>query len=65
MAAIIGLDDAAVAENASEASGGRGSRLVANYNAPGQVVIAGSGPALEPPWPWPRRGAPGAPCPWR
>jgi [acyl-carrier-protein] S-malonyltransferase len=47
MAAIIGLDDAAVAEIASEASGGEDRAWIANYNAPGQVVIAGSGPALE------------------
>jgi [acyl-carrier-protein] S-malonyltransferase len=46
MAAIIGLEDAAVAKVVAEAQcGGRGV-WVANYNSPGQVVIAGEREAL-------------------
>ncbi len=47
MAAIIGLDDDAVRQLAGEACGDDGDCWVANYNSPGQVVIAGAAPALE------------------
>ncbi|MGH8445664.1 MAG: ACP S-malonyltransferase [Solimonas sp.] len=54
MAAVVGLDDAAVeafcAEYAaSRAASGAGEGVLepANYNAPGQVVVAGNVPALE------------------
>jgi len=47
MAAIIGLDDRAVAEVVAAANG-EGQRVwIANYNSPGQVVIAGEREALE------------------
>jgi len=47
MAAIIGLDDRVVAEIVA-ATNGEGRRVwVANYNSPGQVVIAGEHGALE------------------
>ena len=41
MAAIIGLDDEAVAAIVDEANGDDQGLWMANYNAPGQVVIAG------------------------
>ena len=46
MAAILGLDDDAVAEACAEAAG---DEVVApaNYNAPGQIVIAGHAAAVE------------------
>ena len=49
MAAILGLEDAAVAEVVAAANEGRPSPgvWVANYNAPGQVVIAGEKEALD------------------
>lgn len=46
MAAVIGLDDAAVAA-LCQAYPGRELLVPANYNAPGQVVVAGETPALE------------------
>lgn len=46
MAAIIGLDDAAVAAMCEKAAEGDVLSPV-NYNAPGQVVIAGSKAAIE------------------
>jgi [acyl-carrier-protein] S-malonyltransferase len=46
MAAILGLDAAAVQEVAAEAAGGQ-ICAVANFNAPGQTVIAGHAPAVE------------------
>lgn len=46
MAAVIGLDDADV-EAACEKAAGDGVVSAANYNAPGQVVIAGSADAVE------------------
>lgn len=53
MAAVIGLDRAAVAEAVAEAvaragtAGGDGTLVVANDNAPGQVVISGTPDGLE------------------
>jgi [acyl-carrier-protein] S-malonyltransferase len=52
MAAIIGLDDETVAEIVAEASAtepaSQGSGVwIANYNSPGQVVIAGEGERLN------------------
>ncbi|WP_295799977.1 ACP S-malonyltransferase [uncultured Microbulbifer sp.] len=46
MAAVIGLDDAAVEAACSEAAQGEVVAAV-NYNSPGQVVIAGSSGAVE------------------
>jgi [acyl-carrier-protein] S-malonyltransferase len=45
MAAILGLDEAAVSQACREASEGE-VVSVANLNAPGQVVIAGTAPAV-------------------
>ncbi len=44
MAAILGLDDAAVAACCEQVDG---VVSAANYNAPGQIVIAGETPAVE------------------
>lgn len=46
MAAVLGLDDALVAEACLEAAHGQVVEPV-NYNSPGQVVIAGSKEAVE------------------
>ena len=47
MAAILGLEDAAVIEVCAEASAASGGVVEAvNFNAPGQVVIAGSSDAV-------------------
>jgi [acyl-carrier-protein] S-malonyltransferase len=46
MAAILGLDDAAVAEVCSEAAQG-GVVTAVNFNSPGQVVIAGDAQAVH------------------
>jgi [acyl-carrier-protein] S-malonyltransferase len=46
MAAIIGLDDSRLHELVSEASV-HGVFVVANRNAPGQVVVSGERPAIE------------------
>ena len=47
MAAILGLDDAAVIQVCAEASAAAGGVVEAvNFNAPGQVVIAGSSDAV-------------------
>ena len=46
MAAIIGLDDAALIEACREAAGEQVAEAV-NFNAPGQVVIAGHAEALR------------------
>ena len=47
MAAILGLDDAAVIQVCSEASAASGGVVEAvNFNAPGQVVIAGASDAV-------------------
>ena len=45
MAAVIGLDDLAVEEACREAAGGE-VVVAANYNAPGQVAIAGASAAV-------------------
>jgi [acyl-carrier-protein] S-malonyltransferase len=49
MAAILGLDDAAVTQVVADINAGEltSQVWVANYNAPGQVVIAGQKEALE------------------
>ncbi|MEZ5332408.1 MAG: ACP S-malonyltransferase, partial [Thermoanaerobaculia bacterium] len=47
MAAILGLDAAAVAAVAEEASRNGEVCAVANYNAPTQIVVAGHAPAVE------------------
>ncbi len=47
MAAIVGLTDADVAAICNEASSGQFQVTPANYNAIGQVVIAGNLPAVE------------------
>jgi len=47
MAAIIGLSDEQVAEVIAEAGGAEAGIWAANYNSPGQVVIAGRKEALE------------------
>ena len=50
MAAILGVDDAEVEAACAEASkGGAPGEIVqaANFNSPGQVVIAGSAPAVD------------------
>ena len=46
MAAVIGLDDAAVEKACADAAQGEVVAAV-NYNSPGQVVIAGSGAAVD------------------
>jgi [acyl-carrier-protein] S-malonyltransferase len=46
MAAILGLDDAAVEAACAEAAGD-GVVSAANFNAPGQVVIAGDAAAVD------------------
>lgn len=47
MAAVLGLDDDAVETVCKDASGEAGDCVPANFNAPGQVVISGDGPAVE------------------
>jgi [acyl-carrier-protein] S-malonyltransferase len=47
MAALLGLDDAAVEEVCARASELGGSCVAANYNAPGQLVISGDVAAVE------------------
>jgi [acyl-carrier-protein] S-malonyltransferase len=47
MAAIIGLDDAVVAEVCEAASTGDENVWAANFNCPGQLVIAGNSAAVE------------------
>jgi [acyl-carrier-protein] S-malonyltransferase len=47
MAALLGLDDAAVEQLCREASAGGGDCVPANYNAPGQLVISGDVPTVE------------------
>jgi [acyl-carrier-protein] S-malonyltransferase len=47
MAAILGLDDEGVRAACAEASRGAEVAEAANFNAPGQVVVAGSKPAVE------------------
>lgn len=47
MAAVLGLDDDKVKAICADASGDAGIVQAANFNAPGQVVIAGGNAALE------------------
>lgn len=47
LAAILGLSDQVVAEIVAEANNEAENVWIANYNAPGQVVIAGERDALE------------------
>ena len=47
MAAVLGLEDDVVREICKKVSSGTDLVQAANYNAPGQVVIAGSNAALE------------------
>lgn len=47
MAAIIGLDDSIIARICTEVSEGDEIVAAANYNAPGQTVIAGSAAAVD------------------
>lgn len=47
MAAIIGMEDEAVAALCSSIDSGLGVIQPANYNAPGQVVVSGAPPAVE------------------
>jgi len=44
---VTGLSDEAVVELVAQANAGEDTLWIANYNAPGQVVIAGQQPALE------------------
>lgn len=47
MAAVLGLDDELVEEACAEVRAGGGEVWLANANAPGQAVIAGSAEAIE------------------
>jgi len=47
MAALLGLDDADVEAVCAEASNDDDVVVAANYNSPGQIVIAGVAPAVE------------------
>jgi len=47
MAAIMGLDEAVLAEICSKATDGSDRAELANFNAPGQIVIAGSKGAVD------------------
>lgn len=47
MAAVLGLDDALVEDLCAEACGSDGKVWPANYNCPGQVVVAGHHAAVE------------------
>ena len=47
MAAVLGLDDAAVSAACAQAESGGGVVEAVNFNAPGQVVIAGDAAAVE------------------
>lgn len=47
MAAILGLDDDAIAAVCRDASAGGGDCVPANFNSPGQVVISGDEPAVR------------------
>ena len=47
MAAVLGLDDAAVEEVCRQASGADGECVPANFNARGQVVVSGDPVAVE------------------
>ncbi len=62
MAALLGIsdDDAEAACQRAE-----GDVWIANYNAPGQVVIAGTAEAVAWPGNWPRSSGPNGSCPSR
>ncbi len=47
MAAIIGMDEAALEAICHEASAEGAPVVIANYNAPGQLVISGAAAAIE------------------
>jgi [acyl-carrier-protein] S-malonyltransferase len=47
MAALLGLDEAAVDDICRRASAEGGDCVAANYNAPGQIVISGDAPTVE------------------
>jgi [acyl-carrier-protein] S-malonyltransferase len=47
MAAVLGLDDAAIRAVCAQASGEAGECVAANYNSPGQTVISGDAAAVE------------------
>jgi [acyl-carrier-protein] S-malonyltransferase len=47
MAAVIQMGEQELAQICREASDGRGSVQIANYNSPGQVVISGENKSLE------------------
>jgi [acyl-carrier-protein] S-malonyltransferase len=47
MAAILGLDEAALEQACRLASGAGDEVVIANYNAPGQLVISGAAAAVE------------------
>jgi len=47
MAAILGMDDAALDQVCLEASGRGGDCVPANYNSPGQIVISGDVPTVH------------------
>ncbi len=56
MAAILGLEDAKVLELCEQVNvQGRGSVEAANYNAQGQVVIAGDKTLVEAVMAWPKK----------
>jgi [acyl-carrier-protein] S-malonyltransferase len=66
MAAILGLDAAAVKAACEESAQGQVVEAV-NFNTPEQIVIAGHAAAVSAPPTLPRQGAPSAPscCPSR
>ena len=47
MAAVLGLDDAVIEDLCAEAGGDRAHVWAANYNCPGQLVVAGHKAAVE------------------
>jgi [acyl-carrier-protein] S-malonyltransferase len=47
MAAILGMDDAALEDVCNEASARGGEVVPANYNSPGQLVISGDVPSVQ------------------
>jgi [acyl-carrier-protein] S-malonyltransferase len=47
MAAVLGLDEAAVEQVCREASGPDGECVPANYNSPAQIVVSGDEAAVE------------------
>lgn len=47
MAAVIGMDEAPLEEVCAQVTGSSGPVVIANYNAPGQLVISGATAAVE------------------